>query len=141
MQLMMRPELLAQETSTEYNWRHLEKHIQHVTNTEAKSMGIRWNTGHIEPIIINLGDDSFSDELSPNKVVTTATVLMSQWVRYNFVMKPHVYYMYYFKNTFFCKGKNSRNKMCSNYHQCENYSKCCVWMEWPDNKRIAMLLP
>jgi len=89
----MRPELLAQESSTEYNWRHLEKHIQNLKNTEAKIMGIRWNRGHIEPTVINLGDDSFSDELSPNKVVITAVVLMKQWVGYNFVNKQHVFYI------------------------------------------------
>ena len=87
MQLMMRPELLVQETSIECNWRHLKKLIKHVKNTEAKSLVIRWNRGHIEPIVINLVGDSFSDKLSPDKVVTTAVVLMTQWVGYNILNK------------------------------------------------------
>ena len=140
-QLTMIPELLAQETSTEYNWRYLEKHIQHVKNTEEKTTGFRWNRGHIKPTVINLGDDSFSDELSPNKVVTTAVVLMKQWVRYNFVNKQHVFYMYSLRITSYVQEKIPEIKCVQTTINVETIENAvCEW-NCLDNKRIAMLLP
>jgi len=137
----MRPEPLAQETSTEYNWRHLEKHIQHVKNTEAKIMGIRWNKGHIEPTVINLGDDSFSDELSRNKVVTTAVLLMKQRVGYNFVNKQHVFYMYSLRITSYVKVKIPEMKYVQTIINVETIENAvCEW-NCQGNKRIAIMLP
>jgi len=44
-------------------------------------------------------------------VVTTEVVLMTQWVGYNFAIKPHVFYMYYFNPL-----KPELNPICYFWH-------------------------
>jgi hypothetical protein len=74
-------------------------------------------------------------------VVTTEMVLMLQWVGYNFVIKPHIFFIYItLRKTSYVKVKIPEIKSVQTIVNVEVIANAvCEW-NGQDNERIATLL-
>lgn len=74
-------------------------------------------------------------------MVTTAVVLMKQWVGHNFVNKQHVFCMYSLRITSYVKEKIPEIKCVQTVISVETIENAACEWNCQNNKRIAMLLP